>query len=111
VTARSDLARLVHAGEQDITRLYAGLGPALAASIARHAEDRVVTPTARLAILRDVDTAILPTVYPTERGAPSRLELQLRRRSVEAMLAPIATEVGRIRTRLPDDLLRRMGDR
>ena len=111
MTARSDLARLVYAGEQDITRLYAGLGPALAASVARHAEDGVVTPTARLAILRDVDTVILPTVYPTEWGAPSRLEMQLRRRSVEAMRAPIAAEVGRLRKRLPDELLTRMGDR
>jgi len=110
MTARTDLARVAYAAERDIDRLTAPLGPAIAASVARHAEDGVVTPTARLAILRDVDR-VMSTVYPTERGAPSRLEFHLRRRSVEAMLAPIAAEVGRLRTRLPDDLLTRMGDR
>jgi len=109
VTVRRDLASSVVAADRDISRLTASLGHALAASVRRHAVDGVVTATGRLAIMRDVDRTI-STVYPTRRGAPSKLEAMIVRRAREAQAKPIAAAVGELRNRLPADLLIEMGD-
>jgi len=109
VTAARDLASSVVAADRDISRMTAPFGPAVAASVRRHAVDGVVTATTRAAVLRDVD-ALLSTVYPTRRGAPSRLEAMIVRRAREAQAKPIAAAVGELRGRLPDDLLTAMGD-
>jgi len=109
VTARRDLASSVGAADLDVSRLTASLGPALAASVRRHAVDGVVTATGRLAILRDVDRS-LSAVYPTRRGAPSRMERMIVRRAREAQAKPIAAAVGELRNRLDGDLLVALGD-
>ena len=109
MTVRRDLASSVVAADRDISRLTAPLAPAVAASVRRHAVDGVITATGRLAILRDVDR-LLATVYPTRRGAPSRLERMIVRRAREAQAKPIAAAVGELRGRLPYDLLTVMGD-
>jgi len=109
MTARRDLASSVLAADRDISRLTASLGPAIAASVRRHAVDGVITATGRLAILRDVDR-VLSTVYPTRLGAPSRVERMIVRRAREAQAKPIAAAVGELRRRLDPTLLYLMGD-
>ena|GEM_PF-6516738 len=109
MTARRDLASSVVAADRDISRLTAPLGPALAASVRRHAVDGVITATGRLAILRDVDRA-LATVYPTRRGTSSKLEAMIVQRAREVQAKPIAAAVGELRGRLAPTLLYLMGD-
>ena len=109
MTARRDLARVTVAAERDLDRLHAPLGPAIAASVRRHAANGTITPIARLAILRDVGT-VLDEVYPAKRGAPSRLEALVVRRAREAQRKPIAAAVADLRGQLGPALLTAMGD-
>lgn len=109
MSARRDLAASVAAAERDLDRITAFLGPAVAASVERHAVDGRITAATRLAVLRDVDRA-LSVVYAVRKGSASRLEASILRRAREAQRKPIAAAVGELRDRLPADLLTKMGD-
>jgi hypothetical protein len=109
VTPRRDLARALYQADKELDRIHAPLVPKIGASVRKHAIDQKVTQEARVAILRDVD-AMLDTIYPAKRGAPSKLQRLIEQRAQLAAMLPIADAVAVMRRHVPDDLRKRMGD-
>jgi hypothetical protein len=104
MTARTDLASSIESCEKQIDALFAPLAPQVAASVRNRAEGGKITHAARRAILRDLD-ALLDTVYPTKRGAPSRLENLIVRQTAAVRRKPVAAAVETIETKLDDELV------
>ncbi len=105
------LDKVHRAAERDIDMLTMPLGAAVVASVRRHAVNGVITPGARVRIMRDVETA-RRRIYGKRRGSPSPMLEMVKERAGEAVLLPVSDAVKTIRRTLKDDpdLLEALGD-
>ncbi len=105
------LDKVHRAAERDIDTLTIPLSEAVVASVRRHAVNGVITPGARVRIMRDVEAA-RRGIYGARRGSPSPMLAMVMERAGEAVLLPVADAVKVIRRALKDepDLLEALGD-
>ena len=99
------------AAERDIDKLTTPLGATVVASVRRHAVNGVITPAARVRIMRDVEVA-RRGIYGARRGSPSPMLAMVKERAGESVLLPVDEAVKVIRRTLKNepDLLEALGD-